>query len=305
MQQAQIWKAAPVTPRVWRRGRKGLCRKVGKQLSAVRSVIAMQEGAVSERIMSVLFAVLLLVLGIVLSYFGYVWGDISPNPNELFGSLFVWGAVIFLVLRFPLRQTSRSFWEYVRMPFGIALFAAYMIVHLVLYGFLLEGLLTVVYGAEFFAVTPAVLVTTNVFSPPSLTSTLFDLAYNPSVLLTIAPVFSAALSLYTISVSLVIAVLVVANVGRTRELGALCTRGKRARSFIVLPALGILFGASCCLSVAGLISLAAPSALILSSEIWIYYLAYFILPALAVVLLYLNLHSIEKISTSLRSSLSA
>lgn len=267
-------------------------------------MLAAQKSTAPKNTTSVILAFISLGLGIALSYLGYVWGDISPNPNELLGSILFWSAIVYLLLAFPLGDATRSFSLYVRRPFVMSVFVCYLAIHLLLYGFLLEGILASIYGRNFFAVLPAFLITTNVFAPPSLSSAIFDLAYNPSIVVTVPPVFSAALSFYSISVALVIALLVVASIGKTMEIGKLCTRARRARSFVVLPALGIVFGASCCLSVAGLISLVVPSAALLTSVIWAYYFTYFFFPAVAVVLLYLNLRSIEKISTGLRSSLS-
>ncbi|MGA2200038.1 MAG: hypothetical protein ABSG45_08885, partial [Nitrososphaerales archaeon] len=170
-----------------------------------------------------------------------------------------------------------------------------------LYGFLFEAILTSIYGVSAFAVVPGFFVYTNVFLPPSLASTVFDIANNPSIVMTVPPVFSTALSFYSISVALVIAVLVLANVGKTKELGRLCTARRKARTFVALPALGIVFGASCCLSVAALIGLVSPAAALLASTLWIYYISYFLFPFIAVMLLYLNLRSIERISATLRS----
>lgn len=239
--------------------------------------------------------------GVILSYFGYLWRGASLNPNELLGSFLFWYAVVYLILAFPLRRATHVFSSYIRRPFGAAVFAIYITIHLVLYGFLLEAILASVYGGGVFGVSPGFLLTTNFFSPPSLTSVVFDLAYNPSIILTLPPVFSAALSFYSISAALIIAVLVVASVGKTREIGELCTKGAKARSLVVLPALGIVFGASCCLSVAGLVGLTAPQVSLLTSVIWIYYITFFILPATAAALLYFNLRSIEKISAALTS----
>jgi hypothetical protein len=242
-------------------------------------------------------------LGAVLAYFGYLWGDVSLNPGELLGSFLFWYGVVYLLLTFPFRGALRSFLRYIREPLGASVFAGYLAIHLILYGFLLEVILASVFGSSYLAVTPALFATTNVFSPPSLTSAMLDLAYNPSIVLAIPPVFSAALSFYAISVALVIDVLVVASIGKTREISDLCSKGKRARSFVLLPALGIVFGASCCLSVAGLVSLVVPSAAELTSVLWVYLAIYFLLPSVAVVLLYLNLRSIEGISARLRSAL--
>ena len=276
----------------------------GSTQDVSNGVLGVQLDARPRRTAPALVGLILSGLGFVLSYFGYIWEGVSPNPNELLGSFLFWYGVAYLLLTFPFRDATRGFLSYVRKPFGGGVFSGYLAIHLILYGFLLEAILTTVYGSRALAVVPAFLVSTNVFSPPSLLSTIFDLAYNPSIVVTVPPVFSAALSFYGVSVAAVIAVLVVASIGRTREIGELCSKAKRARSFVALPALGIVFGASCCLSVAGLVSLAVPSASLLTSVIWIYYVTYFLFPCVAVVLLYLNFRSIERISTRLRSSLS-
>ncbi len=109
----------------------------------------------------------------------------------------------------------------------MAVFVLYMAIHLLLYGFLFEVILTSVYGVGAFAVVPGLFVYTNVFLPPSLLGTIFDISYNPSIVITVPPVFSTALSFYSISVALVIAVLVLANVGKTKELGRLCTARRK------------------------------------------------------------------------------
>lgn len=245
----------------------------------------------------VVFCASFMTMGAVLSYFGYLWGDALLNPNELAGSLFFWGGFVTLLLAVPLRRVTRTFLAQVRRASGAALLAVYLTIHLLLYGFVLEAILTTAYGVAVLAESPALLVTTNNFYPPSLLSTGFDLAYNPSVLITLPPVFSAALSMYSVSVAVVVAVLVVTSVGETRQLSKLSAKGK-ARSYVVFPALGIVFGASCCLSVAGIVSLVVPSAALTSIE-WVYYATYFLLPLVAMVLLYLNLLSIRRISESL------
>ena len=238
-------------------------------------------------------------MGILLSYFGYLWGNASPNPNELLGSLFFWLGFAYLIFSFPLRDVARSLGSALRRAYGAGLFASYLAVHLVLYGFVLEGILAAAYGTGVLAVSSGFFVTTDVFSPPSLSSAIYDLAYNPSLVATVQPVFSVALSFYSIIMAVIVAVLVVANVARTKELGELCTRWGRARSFVLLPALGIAFGASCCLSVAGLLAIAAPSLSVLESNIWVYYTTYFAFPILAVLLLWFNLRSIRRISAKI------
>lgn len=249
--------------------------------------------------------VVFLALGASLSYFGYFWGIVIVNPSELFGSVLFWAAVIVLALAFPLRGATRSFFSYVRSAAGAAIFAAYLAIHLLLYGFLLEEMVTVASGGAGLSTGPSLLVTTNDFLPPSLPNTGFDLAYNPSITIDVPPHFGAALSLYGVSVALIIATLVVASVGETRRLGGMCPEGKKARTYVALPAAGIVLGASCCLSVAGIVSLAVPSASLLTSVAWVYYATYFLFPLVAIVLLYLNLRSIDAISRRLASSYDA
>lgn len=243
------------------------------------------------------------VSGIILAYFGYLWGFASPNPVEVLGPGIFFGALLFVLFALPLRDAARSFVRSVRTRLGAGVFAGYLAIHLTLYGFLLEEILTLSYGSSLLAVPSAGLyVYTDVFYPPSLSSALFDLSYNPSIIVTTPPVFSAALSFYSIAIALVIAVLVVANVAETRSVGKLCSARKKARSYVLVPVLGVVLGASCCLSVAGLVSLyTLPLALAadVSGSMLVYYLTYYFLPAFAAVILYLNLLSIRKISKGL------
>lgn len=243
-----------------------------------------------------------LCLGVMLSYFGYLWGSAPLNPGELVGSFLFWYGVVYLLLTFPFRKVFQAFSKHVRTPLGAGVFTGYLLIHLILYGFLLEVILSSIFGSSYLAVSPAFFASTNLFSPPSFTSAMLDLAYNPSIVVAIPPIFSAALSFYAISVALLIAILVVASIGKTREISDLCTKGKKARSFVLLPAIGIVFGASCCLSVAGLVSLVVPSAAELTSVLWVYFAIYFLLPSIAAVLLYLNLRSIDGIFAGLRSA---
>ncbi len=239
--------------------------------------------------------------GVAFAYAGYSVGISALNPDELVGAGLFWAAVTFLALAFPLRAAVRTFIRYVTTPAGGAIFVAYITVHLLLYGFLLEGILAGIYGTNVFAVPAGFFVSTNLFLPVSLANVLFDVAFNPSIVMTIPPLFSAALSFYSMSAALLIGVLVVANVGKVKELGRLSTAGGRARAFVLLPAAGVVFGASCCLSVAGVLSLLSPTASVVFSNLWLYYGTYFLLPVVAMALLYVNLVSVAKIAAGVGS----
>lgn len=234
-------------------------------------------------------------------FLGYGLGAVPLNVDEVVGPAIFWGAVVFFFLAVPFRDAARVFSRSIRTALGMGAFALYTAIHLLLYGFVFEAIVASIYGAGPFAVNSGFLIDTNLFAPLSPASLAFDLAYNPVILMTAPPIFSAALSFYSISVAFVIAVLVVANIGVTRELGALATATGRARSLVVLPALGIVLGASCCLSVAGLVSLASPTTSILASSPWVYYVTYFFFPCIAMLLLYANLRATRRISSGISS----
>ena len=241
-------------------------------------------------------------LAIITSYFAYLWGGTSPNPAELLAPALFWYAVCFLLITFPLRRAWGDFLQYIRTAAGVGVFVLYLAIHVALYGFLLESLLVSVFSQPYTSAAASVAVTTSVFAPPSLFNAVMALWFNPWVTLTIPPLFEDALSFYSISIAIVIAILIVANIGRTRELGKVCSANLKSRSMLIFPALGIVFGASCCLSVPVLVTLAAPTAAALSASLWLYDVTYFFFPLIAIALLYLNLSSVNKIAVNVASS---
>jgi hypothetical protein len=238
------------------------------------------------------------VLAVVTSYFAYVWGSVTVNPAELLAPFLFWYGVAFLLLSYPLREAAAEFVRYVRSAFGASVFCVYLAMHLLLYGFLLEEILTSFLGKHFASAATGLTVTTTVFTPPSAVNVILALWYNPWISLTAPPVFYTTLSMYSLAIALIIDVLIVANIGRTRELGKACSASTKSKSIVLFPALGIAFGASCCLSVPLLFTLAVPSAAALASLLWVYDVTYFLFPPFAVVLLYLNLNSVRKITAN-------
>ncbi len=241
-------------------------------------------------------------LAVVTSFFAYLWGATSPNPAELLAPALFWYAVSFLLIAYPLREAFQIFRVYIKTAFGAGVFALYLALHIVLYGFMLESILVSVFDRPFASAAVNVYVTTSVFAPTSLTNALWGLWFNPWITLTVPPLYSDALSFYSLTIAIIIAILIVANIGRTRELGKMCSTKVKSRTMVVFPALGIALGASCCLSVPILIAVAAPSAAALSSSIWLYDATYFLFPPFAVILLYLNLYSVDRIAANVRLS---
>ena len=241
-------------------------------------------------------------LAVVSSYFAYVWGSAIVNPVEILAPLLFWYGVAFLLLAYPLRAAAREFTRYIRTASGATVFAVYLIIHILLYGFLLEGILTSFLGKDFVSTAAGATLTTTVFTPPSAINAVLALWYNPWIAITIPPIFSTTLSLYSLVIAVIIDVLIVANIGKTRELGKACSTGARSRSMVLFPALGIAFGASCCLSVPLLFTVVVPSAAALASLLWVYDVTYFLFPPFAVALLYLNLYSVGKITANMEMS---
>jgi len=246
-----------------------------------------------------------IALAVVSSYFAYLWGSVTVNPAEVLAPFLFWYGIAFLLLAYPLRPAFNIFTRQVRTVFGAAVFAVYLVIHIFLYGFLLEGILVSFAGRGLVSSATGLSIATTVFAPPSATNAFLALWYNPWITLTIPPLLSAALSLYSLAIAIVIDVLIVANIGRTRELGKVCSTGTRSRSMVLFPALGIALGASCCLSVPLLVTVAVPTAAALSSLLWVYDATYFLFPPFAVVLLYLNLYSVNRITANLKARLDA
>jgi hypothetical protein len=241
-------------------------------------------------------------LAVLTSYFAYLWGATSPNPAELLAPALFWYAVSVLLIAYPLREALETFLRSIKTAFGAGVFALYLALHVFLYGFMLESILVSVFDRPFVSASASVYVTTSVFAPPSVLNAVVGLWFNPWVTLTVPPEFSAAVSFYSVVIAVIIAILIVANIGRTRELGDICSARLKSRSMVLFPALGIALGASCCLSVPLLITVVAPSAVALSSSLWLYDATYFLFPPVAIVLLYLNLYSVGKLAAKVRES---
>ena len=210
-----------------------------------------------------------------------------------------WFSIVGLAFLFPLRSAAVLFGKYLRTLRGALIFFSYISVHLVLYGLLLEGILAYSFNVPRLVSQPSINLVLTPLYPASLTSILFGFGFNPSVDIFIPPVYALALSLYTMSVSIIIAVLVVTNVMKVVEIGKLCGTALRSRTLVVLPALGVIGGAACCLSLPVLISLAAPTAAVVSNSAIVYYSAYFLFPAATAIGLKYNMDSTNRIASKL------
>jgi hypothetical protein len=245
------------------------------------------------------FFLVLLAISFPLAYYSYSVPYGLFTAFEGSASFAFWLSIAGLVFLYPLSNIVGLFDKYVRKPRGALIFASYLSVHLVLYGLLLEGLI-----AYSFKVASVV----NQFSanlasiplyPVSLASILAGFGFNPSLDLFIPPVFVLALSFYTITLSLIIAVLVLTNIMKVLEIGKMCGIALKSRTLVALPALGVIGGAACCLSLPILISLTAPTAAIITNNTVVWYAAYFAFPSVTAVGLKYNMDSTMRIASKM------
>lgn len=226
------------------------------------------------------------------------------HPNlisfyETLASFMFWFALVSLAFWFPLRNSVKLFVRYFRTLRGKLLFGTYISIHLILYGFLLELILDSIYKRPEIAFQPGVYFASSLLYPISISSIITSFGFYPSISILVPPLFDLALSLYSFSFAIIIAVLIVTNVMQVVDLGNIFALAQKTRAFVLLPAIGVIAGASCCLSFPALISVAAPSAASLSNSTPVFFIAYFGFPCATAIGLKYNLDSIRRTASDL------
>ena len=179
---------------------------------------------------------MLLTISFPLAFYAY---DV---PIDLFtyfegaASFLFWFSIAALVIVFPLKNVADLFVQYIRKPRGALLFVGYLSVHLFLYGLLLEGLVAYSFKEPSVVNQISVNLASIPLYPASLSSVLAGFGFNPSLESFLPPVFVLALSFYTITLSLFIAVLVLTNIMKVVEIGKVCSTALKSRTLVVLPA---------------------------------------------------------------------
>ncbi len=249
---------------------------------------------------AVLFACMF-ILSFPLAWLAYMLYGIyqitSFQIYEGLASLLFWSSIVGLVLLFPMRYIVPLFAKYIKSVRGISIFGSYMTVHLVLYGLILEGIVAYSFKIPSSITQLEAFVNSVALSPINAISILAGFSFNPSIDLYIPPVYAMALSFYTISLSFIIAILVLTNVLKVMEIGKTCGRAFKSRSLIILPTLGVVGGAACCLSLPVLVSLAAPTTVLLSDNPIVFYTAYFVFPVATAIGLKFNMDSTSRIAS--------
>jgi hypothetical protein len=201
----------------------------------------------------------------------------------------LWTGILILVLAFLMGNAPSLALKFAKSPRGAVIGGVYIVVHLLAYGFVLEGILTFIYGSPPFVTSTFALVSTNLYYPASIGNVIAGLAFSPSFTLLVPPIYDLSLSLFSIVTAVTIDLLILANVSVVGQIGAVKSSVIRARAYLAMPVTGIALGASCCMSLPVLLSIADPALTALSSLTWVFYVTYFVLPVFAIVVLKFNL----------------
>jgi hypothetical protein len=253
--------------------------------------------------MRTIYLITTLLLALLAISFPLAWLAYSVGPLSLFSlyeglaSFLFWFAIVALTLLFPLRYVASLFAGYIKTLRGLGIFVSYMSLHLILYGVILEGIVAYSFKSPSVVSQAYFLFESIPFIPVSAFSILSGFAFNPTVELFIPPVYVLALSFYVISLSFLIGALVLTNVLKVVEIGKTCGTAFRSRSLILMPALGVIGGAACCLSLPVLLSLVAPTTAIISDNPSIFYIAYFVFPIATAIGLKFNMDSTSRIAS--------
>lgn len=240
-----------------------------------------------------------LVASFLIGYFSYFQAVSSPfNGSLAFASLLFWSVVLGICFFFPLRRAFRAFLGYIKTLRGIAVYVVYTSLHLLVYGIILETIVAFLYPYFWDVhVQSGIVLSSQPLYPLTGLTLLGNFFFNPNIAALVPPIFDVSLSLYSIALAVIIGILVQVNIMRTIELRNTCSLARKSTTFIALPVIGVVGGASCCLSLPLFVTLlAAPTASLASpSIIAAYFLTYFLFPPGTAIILKLNLDSINRL----------
>ena len=242
-------------------------------------------------------------MSLFISYLSYFQALASPfNSSLAFSSLLFWGVILGLCFSFPLKRAIGAFLSYIKTVRGMTVYVVYTSLHLLVYGIILETIVASIYPSLWNVPVQGGLVLSSQPLYPLTTLTLLgNFFFNPNLATLVPPIFDISLSLYSIAMAIIIGILVQVNVMKTIELRNSCTTARKSTAFIALPIIGVVGGASCCLSLPLFVTLlAAPTVSLASpSIIGAYFLTYFLFPPGTAVILKLNLDSINRIKKAM------
>lgn len=251
-------------------------------------------------------ATLGLTVSLFIDYLSYFQNISSPfNGSQAFASLLFWSVILGLSFAFPLRMTAKAFRSYIKTARGISVYVVYTSLHILVYGIILETIVATIFPYFWdISVQAGLVISSQPLYPYSTLSLFGNFFFNPNLVALVPPIFDISLSLYSICMAIIIGVLVQVNVMRTIELRNTCSIIRRSTTFIALPVIGVVGGASCCLSLPLFVTLlAAPSISLASpSIISAYFLTYFLFPPSTAVILKLNFDSTNRVKRALSAA---
>ncbi|MBX8632189.1 MAG: hypothetical protein J9259_06705 [Thermoplasmata archaeon YP2-bin.285] len=223
------------------------------------------------------------------------FSQLSSTPVVLSALLAVvfWLAVSFVTFEFFFRNDIAVFVRLIKEKWWAPIFfAAYLTIHLLVYGLVLENILVLTFGSPGVVASQrasAFIFLSNAFYPHTIGNALLQITLNPSFEIVVPPYYGLVLGPFSFYTAAIIGVLVILHINRLSLIrGAI----RRVGGSIVYPAVGVVGGASCCISLPVLITEFTPIASgILIVPMWVDLLnaLYYLLPISVMVALYAGL----------------
>ncbi len=216
-----------------------------------------------------------------------------PNTFALFFWLFLTAGLLGLPLAKPTALAFRAMASSKRL---LAFFFGYISVHLVIYGFLLERILVAVFGAPPGNTGAAVLISSNfAIQPHTWYNVLLLVTVDPNLTILAPPYYGVVLGPFAIISALVIAILVVGNFSRLIKVSSVI---KKWGGSTLIPVVGVVGGASCCISIPELLAAFSPTIFAVTVAplgAVVLNVLYYALPISVAIALKLNLDSLNRI----------
>ena len=191
-----------------------------------------------------------------------------------------WFSLAVLVLGVWLRRITASFVRALKAAtWARVVFPVYLTAHLIVYGIVLERIIIIASGTPPINFGPHAFVSINdYFSPHTLFNALLQMTQNPGIIIVIPPFYGVTLGPFAIFSAVLIGMLVVVHIDRLMRATRLI---RRAGGSVIYPAVGIVAGSSCCISLPDLAASASPfAAVIFGTPFWagVLYVLYYLLP---------------------------
>lgn len=248
---------------------------------------------------SVVVAVLIFLLFTLLFGYWYATLFVQPfeptlTPPEIVSDILLilfWALLLFMVLWTLLRRVTLAFIRTIREKrWAKILFPVYLAVHLLVYGLVLERIIILSEGAPPFSLGAQAYIEFNYFfTPHTLLNALLQITQNPGIVVIIPPYYGITLGPFALFSALLIGVLVIVH---TDRLIRISSRIRRAGGSIIYPVVGVVGGASCCISLPDIAASASPfAAVIFTTPAWtnLLYVLYYLLPLTVIIVFVITL----------------